>query len=138
MNISVIDGSNYFKGLLLLIRKDKKVTKEEYELMTRIGKILGFDQAFIEESIQEILKNRFISTLPPVFSNRDIAEKFLKDGLIIAASDNEIHYDEENWLCSVADNNNIVKSWLYEEKGKILQLKKSARKLEADNLKVIF
>jgi len=58
--------------------------------------------------------------------------------LIIAASDNEIHYDEENWLCSVADNNNIVKSWLYEEKGKILQLKKSARKLEADNLKVIF
>jgi hypothetical protein len=138
MNISVLDGSNYFKGLLLLIRKDKKVTKEEHELMSRIGKSLGFEKKFIENAIQEILNNRYISVTPPVFSTRELAEKFLKDGLILAASDNEIHPKEEDWLISVAGKNKIEESWLADEKQKILQSKDYAYHLEADDIKVLY
>jgi len=138
MNITVLDGSNYFKGLLLLIRKDNKITKEEHELMTRIGKTLGFEKKFIENAVKEILHNKYISTAPPVFSTRELAEKFLKDGFVIAASDREIHPHEEAWLYSVAKNNNIEKEWLVSEKKNILENEKNKRHLEVDTLKVLY
>lgn len=136
MKISVLDGSNYFKGLLLLIRKDNKITSEEHELMTRIGKTLGFEKGFIENAIHELLENRYISITPPLFSSQEIAEKFLKDGLIIAASDSEIHSREKEWLLSVAERNNIEKSWLLQEMEIILDKKGETGRLEADTIKV--
>lgn len=136
MYISVPDGSNYLKGLLLLIRKDNKITKEEHGLITRIGKNLGFDETFIEEALQEILHNRFISITPPVFSTKLIAEKFLKDGLVIAASDNEIHSAEEEWLLSVAEKNNIGKEWIFVEKSLIRKNGNKTVRLEADSLRI--
>jgi tRNA G18 (ribose-2'-O)-methylase SpoU len=138
MNISVIDGSNYFKGLLLLIRKDNKISKEEHALITRIGKTLGFEKMFIENAVNEILDNKYISTAPPVFSTKEIAEKFLKDGFTLAASDKEIHPHEEAWLYSVAGKNNIEKEWLSVEKKNILHNKIDKEHLEVDNLKVIY
>ena len=138
MNISVLDGSSYFKGLLLLIRKDKKIAKTEFELMTRIGKVLGFEKRFIENAIRHILDNKYISTIPPVFSTRELAEKFLKDGLVLASSDKEIHPNEERWLLSVARKNNIEREWLLNEKKLFLQNKKSADHLEVDNIEVLY
>jgi hypothetical protein len=38
MNISILNGINYLKGLLILIRKDTKITAEEHQLIGRIGK----------------------------------------------------------------------------------------------------
>jgi len=38
MTISVQEGSEYFRGLLILISKDRRVTDEEMVLMRRIGK----------------------------------------------------------------------------------------------------
>lgn len=138
MDISVLDGSNYFKGLLLLIRKDNKITKKEQELITHIGITLGFEKMFVENAVNEILDNKYISTVPPVFSTREIAEKFLKDGFTLAASDREIHPHEEAWLYSVAGKNNIGKEWLIEERKKILQNDKDNWHLEVDNLKVVY
>lgn len=136
MNISVLDGSNYFKGLLLLIRRDNKITRDEHSIMTRIGKTLGFEKKFIENSIKEILKNKHITSTPPVFSTRELAQKFLKDGLILAASDNDIHPHEQAWLFTVAGKNNIDEEWLLNEKKSILLQGKDERKLEADSIKV--
>lgn len=138
MNIPVIDGSNYFKGLLLLIRRDNRISKAEREIMTRIGRTLGFEEKFIENAIDEIIDNRHINTEPPVFSNREIAEKFLKDGLTLAASDNSIHPHEEAWLQSVAAINNINGEWLLTEKKTILHNLHHERKLEADSIKVAY
>ncbi|HNX23519.1 MAG TPA: hypothetical protein PKG60_05695 [Spirochaetota bacterium] len=138
MNISVLDGSSYFKGLLLLIRKDNKISKDEHLLLARIGKTLGFEKTFIENAIQEILNNKYITSTPPVFSTRELAEKFLKDGLVLAASDRNIHPHEEAWLSSVADKNNIEKEWLLTEKKIIIEKGRNACQLEADNLKVIY
>lgn len=138
MNISVFDSSNYLKGLLLLIKKDKKVSREERKLMTHIGKTLGFEKKFIENAISEILDNRYINQTPPVFSTKEIAEKFLKDGLVIAAADSEIHPKEEEWLCSVASRNNIEEEWLFNEKNNILLNERHTDRLEVDNLKVLY
>ena len=107
MKLSIIDGSNYFKGLLLLIRKDRKIVPAEIILMKRIGKTLGFEAEFCDNAIQEILDNRFIVDAPPEFSTEDLAVKFIKDGLALAHSDGEIHPEEEEWLRSVAEKNGI-------------------------------
>jgi len=138
MDISILDGSSYFKGLLLLMRKDKKISNDEHEMMTHIGKSLGFEKKFIENAIDEILENKYISEIPPVFSTREISEKFLKDGLSLAASDNYIHPHEEEWLLSVADKNNIEKEWLIAEKNNILHNKTVPGHLEVDSIKVIY
>lgn len=138
MKISVIDGSSYFKGLLLLIRRDRKVTEDERKLMKRVGKNLGFESGFVENAIHEILDNRHITVTPPVFSTRELAEKFIRDGLTIAFSDRELHPHEEKWLISVAKSNNIEESWLSEEKKGILEHSGQRLHLEADTLKVIY
>ena len=83
MNISIVDGSNYFKGLLLLIRKDRKVSESEIHLMQRIGKILGFEKEFCDTAITDILENTYIQDEIPLFSTKELAEKFIKDGLSI-------------------------------------------------------
>ena len=95
MEISVIDASNYFKGLLLLIRKDHKVTGAENALMARIGKRLGFEKEFCESAVQEILKNRYIEDSPPEFSSRELAMMFVRDGLALAFADSVMDYKEE-------------------------------------------
>lgn len=138
MNISVFDGSSYFKGLLLLIRKDKKVTSDEKQILSRVGSNFGFEKNFIENAINEILENRHISTSPPVFSDREIAKKFLKDGLILAASDREIHPKEEEWLTSVAVENNIDIHWYNAEKENILHNMDNPNRLEADSIRVSY
>lgn len=138
MDISVLDGSSYFKGLLLLIRKDNKISKNEHELMSRVGIILGFEKTFIENAIKEIIKNKYITPEPPEFSSRELAEKFLKDGLVLASSDSDIHPHELAWLAAVAEKNNVSKHWLLEEKKNMKGMEKQKVQLEADNLKVIF
>lgn len=138
MEITIQDGSNYFKGLLILIRKDGKISSQEHALLLRVGTKLGFDKEFIEESISEILYNLHITKTPPAFTNRDLAEKFIKDGLIIAASDSEIHPEEENWLLKVARKNRIENEWFYIEKKLVLSSKRDPDNLEADKLKVLF
>ena len=136
MKISVPFSCNYLKGLLLLIRKDRKISEEEHELMARVGKNLGFEKNFVENAIHEILDNKYITVIPPEFSSREIAEKFLKDGLVLAASDNEIHPEEERWLLSVAARNNIDEAWFIGEKKNLKFRTESVHKLEADTLQV--
>jgi len=136
MVIPVLDGSNYFKGMLLLVRKDNKISEPEHVIITRIGKALGFEKGFIEDAIKEILNNKYISDEPPVFSSRELAEKFIKDGLILAASDKQIHPREEEWLIAVAGANNIESSWYFDEKNSLLQMKYHTIRLDADDLDV--
>ena len=63
-----------------------------------------------------IIKNKYITPEPPEFSSRELAEKFLKDGLVLASSDSDIHPHELAWLAAVAEKNNVSKHWLLEEK----------------------
>ena len=136
MEISVIDASNYFKGLLLLIRKDHRVTDAEVALTARVGKRLGFEKEFCESAVQEILKNKYIEDTPPLFSSRELAMMFIKDGLALALADGRIEYKEEKWLRDVAEKNLISRHWFVEELVKVSARKDAFDHLEADELTV--
>jgi hypothetical protein len=116
MTIDVLDGSNYFKGLLLLIRKDHRINAQEAARMKSIGKSLGLERRFCQEAIEDILENRYIADTPPQFSNAELARTFLRDGLRLAVADNEIHALEEEWLVAVAGANGVDEVWLDDQK----------------------
>jgi len=115
MTLNLIDRSNYFKGLLLLIRKDRVITNEEREMVKKLGTILSFDKKFVKNAINDILNNEFIIDEPPKFSSKDLTKVFIKDGIKLALTDNDIHYDELEWLKSVAAVNGLDTNWLDEE-----------------------
>ena len=136
MRIKIIDGSNYFKGLLLLIRQDRKITESEKLLMKRIGKTLGFEREFCENAIHEILDNKHIPDTIPEFSSIELAKKFIRDGLAIAHSDSEVHPLEEEWLRQTAMNYGIETSWFEDECRKVSGSKHLPEHLEVDSLTV--
>lgn len=136
MNIGVIDGSNYFKGLLLLVRKDLKVSESEIQMMKRIGKKLGFEREFCENAIRDVLENTYIVDLPPEFSTQDLATKFIKDGLALAFSDREVHPSEEEWLQLTAEKNGLDPELFRQEYIKSSNGKGFPLKLEVDDLTV--
>lgn len=119
---------------MLLIRKDRKITDAENLLLMRIGKSLGFDPEFCENTIKDILINKYVEDSPPVFSNKELAEKFIKDGLAVVFSDNNIHPEEENWLIAVAEKNGISKVTYFEYKNKYSGIDTMLAKLEVEDL----
>lgn len=116
MDMTHQDRSSYFKGLLLLIRKDKVVTTEEKELMLRIGKVLGFDREFCENAIDDVLDNPHLGESCPMFSSQEVARTFLLDGIAISFVDHDvIHPSEKDWLFKAAIQNGVDADWFAEE-----------------------
>ena len=113
--LNSLDRSYYFKGMLLLVRKDEKISLEERELLMRIGKILRFNQRFCEQTINDLLHNEHITEFPLQFSDKVWAELFLKDAIKIAYSDHELHPGEYDWLLQIARTNDINDQWLLDQ-----------------------
>ena len=134
MNIGVIDGSSYLKGLLLLVRKDHRITDSEIRLMRHVGATLGFEFGFCENAIREILRNKYIADVPPEFSTKELTEKFVKDGLALAASDDEVHPREDEWLRQTAEKNGLGSTWYRQERAAAVKRRHS--RLEVDSLTV--
>ena len=109
--MQIIDKSNYFKGLLLLIKKDNRINEDERELLKKIGKILGFEKKFYENAIREILNNNFITQDPPLFTDEKIAKCFIKDGIKLAKLDQVLHAKEIDWLERICFENNLNLDW---------------------------
>jgi len=131
------DRSNYFKGLLLLIGKDFVISKEERSLLKSIGKTLGFENKFIEDSITNLLENQYIIDEPPKFSNKEIAKIFIKDGIKLAISDKELHPFELEWLTETVKVNNLTPQWFSSQLESIVQsspLENLDSSLELNNL----
>ncbi|MDP1676084.1 MAG: hypothetical protein Q8L88_04400 [Bacteroidota bacterium] len=135
MQMTIQEGSNYFRGLLLLIRKDHQVTNEEITLMMRVGKSLGFAKDFCETAIADILENKYILDKPPVFSQLEIAKKFITHGLIIGHCDHKIHPNEERWLQLIAEANEINNDWFMREQQRIDRAREN-NELDFDDLVV--
>ena len=119
MEIKVQDKSNYLRSILVLIGKDGKIGKEERQMVLKLSHILGFSKSFCEEAVNDLLENEYIIDDPPLFSEKAIAEAFLKDGMQIAFADKDIHLYEMNWLKAVGDKNNISPEWQLNEFEKI-------------------
>ncbi len=134
MKISKIDSSNYLKGLMLLIRKDHTITSSEFVLLMRIGKSLGFEPEFCERTINEILHNKFVEDTPPVFAEKELVGKFIRDGLTVIFSDNIIHQAEEDWLIATTQKNGIEVKEYHRIKESFLGSNRILQKLEVDDL----
>ncbi|MEW5843997.1 MAG: hypothetical protein AB1775_12120 [Bacteroidota bacterium] len=119
MEIKVQDKSNYLRSILILIGKDGKIGKAERQMVLKLSHILGFSKSFCEEAVNDLLENEYIIDDPPLFSEKAIAEAFLKDGIRIAFADKGIHLYEMNWLKAVGDKNNISPEWQLNEFEKI-------------------
>ena len=109
--IEFYEKSQYLKGLLLLIKKDKKIEEAERNLMIKVGKILGFEKEFIESSIDNLLENEYITEEIPKFSSRIIAQSFLLDGLKLSFSDNDFSPEEIEFLSEVAKQNGLEEEY---------------------------
>ncbi|MBT6143844.1 MAG: hypothetical protein HN712_07390 [Gemmatimonadetes bacterium] len=111
MRISLMDRSLYFKGLLLLTRKDRLVGEREKAMMMRVGALFGFEKGFCMEVIDDVLTNRHVVDEPPLFEDTQIARCFVKDGLKMSNVDGEIHESELEWLAAVVARNHLNTVW---------------------------
>jgi hypothetical protein len=136
VTISVRDGSEYFRGLLLLLRVDRVLSESEIMLMKRIGSSLGFEPGFCDGAIRDVLENRYLPDAVPQFAAPELAAMFLRDGLAIALADGNVHPSEEAWLSAVADRNGLAPGWLDDERRKIAARTGPPEPLEADRLSV--
>lgn len=123
MQIPVIDRSNYLKGLLITARKDKQLSESEKEIIKEISEKLGFASDFYEETIKNLMANKYIGEEPIQFSENKIAKSFIRDGLKLAFSDKKISSHEIDWLKKTASANGLSNEWfdnrVNECKGKV-------------------
>jgi hypothetical protein len=112
MNLSLLVRSNYYRGLLVLLRRDRIVDARERELMLQLGKILDFDKRFCEATIDDLLSNTHITREPIIFLDERIMESFFRDALRLALVDGFLHPMELSWLRTAAYANNQSNQWL--------------------------
>jgi hypothetical protein len=110
--LSLLDRSYYYKGLLVLVRRDRIIDAREKSLLLQLGGILGFDRRFCEATIDDLLSNTHITREPVIFSDELLRECFFRDALRLALADGYLHPMELRWLRSVAQANNQNNQWL--------------------------
>ncbi len=107
MNITVLDRSNYLKGLFITAKIDKELTQKEKDILKKISDKLGFATDFYQETIRSLLTNKYIKEEVIVFSNTEIAQSFLTDAIQLVCSNNRITDEEITWLKNTAVANNL-------------------------------
>jgi hypothetical protein len=112
MNLSLLNRSNYYKGLLVLSRRDRTIDAREKGFLIQMGEVLGFDKRFCETTINDLLFNANITREPVIFSDERIMKCFFQDALRLAFIDGDLHLLELRWLRSVAHANNQSDRWL--------------------------
>ncbi len=117
MELTLMDKSNYLKGLLVVAKKDNQLTEPEKKIIRNIAFKLGFATDFYEDTLKSLLANKYIEEKPIKFSNKKIAELFVTDGLKLAFSDQMVSEKEIDWLKATAEENEIDGGW-FEEKMK--------------------
>jgi hypothetical protein len=120
--IPLLERGEYYRGLLVLIRKDGKITPGEREAMVRLGQGLDFDKVFCETTLDELMRNPNIKRRPVKFLDKSTAELFLRDAALLALADGNLHPKEVSWLRTVAEVNELRAEWLNEELRKLHQV----------------
>ena len=112
MEIPQLDRSSYLKGLLITARKDNQLSEAEISIIKKIATRLGFSSDFFNETISNLLENKYITEEPIKFSEQNIAKSFIEDGLKLALSDESVTDDEMNWLEDTAKENGLDEDWV--------------------------
>lgn len=125
MNISVLDRSNYLKGLFITAKLDKELTQKEKDILKTVSDKLGFASDFFNESIKSLLTNKYIQKEPITFSDKEIAVSFLNDAVKLACVNNLVTYEEIKWLKEIADVNQVDNQIIEKELNEYKQTPKS-------------
>lgn len=125
MEMTLMDRSNYFKGLVLLVGKDEEITEREKDYLHKAAKVLDFDPIFCEQTINNSLNNKYLIKEPVLFSNVDVAKAFIRDGIKLAFADNDFHIHEFDYLRSVAGVNELAENWFLSEIYEFLDINES-------------
>ena len=107
MALNLMDRSLYFKGLLILSRIDKNVAHQENEILKNVGESLGFNKEFCESTINDVIENKHLKDEPFKFSNKQIANMFLRDAIKLAFCDSNLDEKEYDWIVECAKLNAI-------------------------------
>jgi hypothetical protein len=110
-DIPIQDRSNYLKGLLIVAKKDNQLAETEKKIIRDLALRLGFASDFYDETIRNLLSNKYIDCSPIKFSDPVIAESFIADGLSLAFSDNTVSSNELNWLRETTLINGLTGEW---------------------------
>lgn len=121
--LTIIDKSNYLKGLLILARKDDRLVENEKKIIREAAKRLGFSKDFYEETLRNLMNNKYLVDSPIKFSSAEVAKLFISEGIELAATDNDLCREEVDWLKSVASENDISQSWFEETVNSIMSAK---------------
>ena len=134
MELTLLDRSNYLKGLLVVAKKDNLLTDPEKIILKGIAKRLGFAKDFYEDTIRSLLANKYISEKPIKFSNKKIAESFVTDGLNLAFADELPAEKEIDWLHSTASVNDLNDEWFNQ---KIKNIKEALKTNSSNNFALL-
>ena len=122
MEFTQLDKSSYLKGLLIVAKKDERLTDFEKKFLKNIASKLGFASDFYEGTIRSLLSNKYIPEYPIKFSERMIAESFILDGIKLALKDDNLSEKELEWLKQTASENQLDEDWF---NNKVKKLKES-------------
>jgi len=125
MNISVLDRSNYLKGLFITAKLDKELSQKEKDILKTVSDKLGFATDFFNESVRSLLTNKYIKEEPITFTNKDVAVSFLNDAIKLACVNNLITNSEIKWLKEIADINKVDNKIIDNELNEFKQTPKS-------------
>ena len=115
MPINPQDRNSFFNGLLILIGKEKNMTQDECAMLLKIAKSLGFSTDYANNAMKNFLSKEIITEEPPVFSDYNFAEIFIRDGMRLALADKILNFDQIEWLSKTALKNNLSKQWVFIE-----------------------
>ena len=115
MNLNNLVKSNYLRGLIVLVGTDRERDENKRKIIMEVAKIFGFNQDFVENSMNEIFENKYINKESPKFSNQEITEVFIRDGIRLATVDKILHLHDLKWLLNTALKNNLSEQWFFIE-----------------------
>ena len=111
MQVPLIDRSTYLKGLLILARKDKRISEEDKKFIIQAAEFLRFSSDFYQEALDTVLFNKYINNDPVEFRNKILAHHFISDAITLACINDGITNDEKQWLMETAKINFVDDEW---------------------------
>lgn len=107
MDIPIIDRSNYLKGLFITAKLDGELNNQKKEILKEISDKLGFSRDFYEETVRNLMRNKYITEEKIKFSSKEIALSFIEDALTISIASGNLNEKEKHWLNQISEFNQI-------------------------------
>lgn len=97
-NLAYKDRSEYLRGFSVIMRKNKSNTNNERIMFSIIGNYFGFSGEFCKESLENLMRNKYLSEEPSLFSNTEVADFFIGDVIKIMDQTKSMSSEAIEWL----------------------------------------